>query len=592
VALASVVPPAATGALSKLLGARAPGPEAPPPPEKVFRVSAQLADPTLLRVTWNIAEGYYLYRGSLKVESASPGLTLGAPRLPPGTPKEDEYWGKTEVFYQEATAEIPVAGRADPLQLRVSHQGCKEDSICYPPQTVLLTVSGVAAASAGGPGGGTRRVVSEQDRFAGLIATDNLGWMMLLFLLGGLGLSFTPCCLPMLPILSGIIAGQGNQVTATRSFALSLTYVLGMAVTYTAAGALFAAAGQQIQATLQQPWIIVGVAALFVALALAMFGLYEVQLPAFLMNRINAASGRQKAGTFVGTAMMGALSALVVTTCVAPPLVGALTFIAQTGDVARGALALFALSIGMGLPLLAVGASGGRLMPKAGPWMVAVKGAFGFMMLGLAIWMLDRILEDRLVMILWAILVFMAGVFLGAFQSLDATASVPRRLAKGAGLLAALYGAALLLGASAGGVDPFQPLRAFGSSGPAAEARLMFQRIKTVADLDQAVATAARAGQPLMLDFYADWCTSCVEMERDTFTDAAVQAALANTVLVQADVTANDDQDKALLARFGIFGPPTIVFFGPDGHERDGYRVVGFKGADDFARHVRSALGS
>ena len=288
---------------------------------------------------------------------------------------------------------------------------------------------------------------------------------------------------------------------------------------------------------------------------------------------------------------MGALSALVVTTCVAPPLVGALTFIAQTGDIMRGALALFAMSIGMGLPLLAIGASGGRLMPKAGPWMDKVKGAFGFMMLGLAVWMLGRILPDLVTMLLWAVLIFMAGVFLGAFQPLDAAASSPRRLLKGAGLLAALYGAAILLGALAGGRDPLQPLQAFGGQPASREAAgLPFKRIKTVADLDQAVATAA--GRPLMLDFYADWCTSCIEMERYTFSSPAVRAALSGATLLQADVTANDEADKALLARFGIFGPPTIVFFGPDGRERSGYRVVGFKNADDFAGHVRRAIGS
>ena len=364
-------------------------------------------------------------------------------------------------------------------------------------------------------------------------------------------------------------------------------------MTYTAAGAAFAAAGQQIQAALQQPWIIVSVAALFVALALAMFGLYELQVPAALMTRISAAGGRRKAGSFVGTAVMGALSALVVTTCVAPPLVAALTVIAQAGDMLRGALALFALSIGMGLPLLVVGTSAGRLLPRAGAWMTAVKGAFGFMMLGLAVWMLDRILADGVTMLLWAALVFMAGAFLGAFQTLDAAATAQRKLSKGVGLLAALYGAALLIGALAGSTDPLQPLQGFGGQATSREeARLPFKRIKSVSDLDQAIAAAASAGQPLMLDFYADWCTSCIEMERYTFTSPDVRAALAGAMLLQADVTANDDVDKALLARFGIFGPPTIVFFGRDGRERDGYRVVGFKNAGDFASHVRSAIGS
>jgi thiol:disulfide interchange protein DsbD len=436
-------------------------------------------------------------------------------------------------------------------------------------------------------------MVSEQDQLATMIGTGNLALVMLSFAGLGLLLSFTPCCLPMIPILSGIIVGQGKSVTATRGFLLSLTYVLGMALTYTAAGALFAAAGQQIQAALQQTWIIIAVTVLFVVLALAMFGAWELRLPAFLVNRLDVASGRQKAGTFFGTAVMGAISALVVTTCVAPPLVAALTVIAGTGDVTRGALALFALSLGMGLPLLVIGTSAGRLVPKAGAWMNTVKGAFGFMMLGLAVWMLDRILPDTVTMFLWAALVFMAGVFLGAFQGLDPAASVPQRLAKGAGLLAAIYGVALLAGALAGGQDPLRPLAVFQSSGVAREeSSLPFRRVKTVAEFDAAAAAASTAGQPLMLDFYADWCTSCLEMERYTFPDPAVRAALAGAVLLQADVTANDAADKALLARFGIFGPPTIVFLGADGREREGYRVVGFKSAAEFATHARSAFGN
>lgn len=591
VALQAKPPAPARAGLANLL-AVAP-PDAPLPAEQAFRVSAALASPELLRVTWVIAEGYYLYRDSLKVESASPGVQLGVARLPAGIPKEDEYFGRTIVYYEEVLAELPVTGRADPLQLRISHQGCKEDSICYPPQTMLLSVAADGVAGPGAAANDPAPMISEQDALAAMIGTANLALVMLTFAGLGLLLSFTPCCLPMVPILSGIIVGQGEAVTTRRAFTLSLTYVLGMALTYTAAGALFAAAGQQIQAALQQTWIIIAVTALFVALALAMFGAYELRLPAALMNRLDAASGRQRAGTFFGTAAMGALSALVVTTCVAPPLVAALTVIAQTGDVARGALALLALSLGMGLPLLAVGTSAGRLLPKAGAWMNAVKGAFGFMMLGLAIWMIDRILPDAVTMFLWAALVLMAGVFLGAFQSLDPAAGIPRKLAKGAGLLAAIYGAALLVGALAGGHDPLRPLEALQRGGAVREADgLPFRRVKTVADFDQAVAAATAAGKPLMLDFYADWCTSCIEMERYTFTSPEVHAALGDALLLQADVTANDAADKALLARFGIFGPPTIVFFGPDGRERSGYRVVGFKGAAEFAAHVRQAFGS
>jgi thiol:disulfide interchange protein DsbD len=417
-----------------------------------------------------------------------------------------------------------------------------------------------------------------------MILHGNLFIVMLTFTGLGLLLAFTPCVLPLVPILSGIIAGQGKDVTTSRAFALSLTYVLGMAVTYTLAGAAFAAMGGQVQAALQRPWIIIGVAALFVALALSMFGLYELQIPAALQTRMSAISNRQRSGTFFGTAIMGILSALIVTTCVAPPLVASMTVIAKAGDVTRGALSLFAMSMGMGIPLLVIGTSAGRWLPKAGAWMNAIKGVFGFMLLGLAIWMLERILPGAVTMTLWAILVFMAGIFLGAFQSIDTTARPLRRLAKGAGLLATLYGAALLLGALSGAENPLQPLRFAGSA--TSQAELPFKRIKTVADLDRELAAASNIGQPVMLDFYADWCVSCKEMEHYTFSDESVQRSLADVVLLQADVTANDADDQALLQRFNIFGPPTIVFFDANGQERTNFRVVGFMPAADFSAHV------
>ncbi|MEN7342205.1 MAG: protein-disulfide reductase DsbD, partial [Pseudomonadota bacterium] len=378
---------------------------------------------------------------------------------------------------------------------------------------------------------------------------------------------------------------------------LALLYVLGMALTYTIAGAAFAAAGQQAQAVFQQPWILATFAGLFVLLALSMFGLFELQMPASVQTKLATISGNQKSGTAVGAFVMGALSSLVVTACVAPPLVAALAVIGQSGDVVRGGAALFALSMGMGTPLLVVGASAGRLMPKVGPWMETVKQGFGFVMLGLAIWMLARLLPEGVILFLWAVLIFVAGVYLGALTPLGEDASGARKLGKSFGMLATLYGAVLFIGALAGGHDPLQPLKGSvlaSRGGVAAEAHeeLQFARIKTVADLEQAVADANRNGQSVMLDFYADWCVSCKEMEKYTFTDGDVMAALSNTVLLQADVTANDAADKALMLRFGVKGPPSIVFFGPDGIERPAYEVVGYMKADKFAPHVRRATAS
>jgi len=575
----------------------------PLPPEEAFRPLVELIDPFRLAVTWTIADGYYLYRDSLTASTSTTGVQTGPLLIPPGEEKTDEYFGETQVFYDEVVVEIPLS-RATPqavtLKLELAYQGCKENSICYPMQSISINQDLPAASSAdqpaaratastGAPIPGT--MVSEQDQLSRLIGTGNLALVMLTFLGFGLLLAFTPCVLPMVPILSGIIAGQGENVTTRKAFLLSLAYVLGMALTYTIAGAAFAAAGQQVQSALQKPWIIFSAAALFVVMALAMFGMYELRIPASIQNRLATIGGNRKAGTYIGTAIMGMLSALVITSCVAPPLVATLAVIGQTGDIVRGASALFALSIGMGLPLLVVGTSAGRFIPKAGTWMTNVKGAFGFMMLGLAVWMLERVLPGGVILLMWAVLTFMAGVFMGAFQTMDATAKPVQKLGKGLGLLAALYGAIMLLGALTGGTDPLQPLKFSGAAQQEAS-HLSFKQIKSVADLEREVALAASSGKPVMLDFYADWCVSCKEMEKYTFSDAGVQQALANTVALQADVTANDEVDQALLQYFGIYGPPTIVFFGADGLERSNYRVVGYMPSVEFARHVEQFLQS
>ncbi|MFQ5982920.1 MAG: protein-disulfide reductase DsbD, partial [Woeseiaceae bacterium] len=410
----------------------------------------------------------------------------------------------------------------------------------------------------------------------------------------GLLLAFTPCVLPMVPILSGIIAGDGENVSTARGFWLALTYVMGMALIYTAAGVAAAAIGLQLQAIFNQPWVLTLFAGLFVVLALGMFGLYDLQMPSAIQSRLANVSGSQKSGTAVGAFVMGALSALIVTACVAPALIAALTVMAQSGDMLRGGTALFAMSLGMGAPLLVVGAAQGRLLPTAGPWMVAVKNAFGFMMLGLAIWMLSRFLPGSVTLALWGVLVFMAGVYLGGLTTLTVESSSVHKLGKGFGLLAIVYGAVLLVGSLAGGDSLLRPLGSlYGGQSYVAEHRgLEFRRVKTVGDLDQALAAASAEGKTAMLDFYADWCVSCLEMERYTFTDATVQQALSHTVLLQADVTANDTEDQALLKRFGIFGPPTIVFFGKDGLQRNGYEVVGYMKANEFAEHVRLAIGT
>ena len=564
------------------------------PADEAFRLSASSDRSDRVTLRWQIADGYYLYRDKVQVTAPDGGVQPGRPSIPGGETKHDEYFGDQVVFFGEMVAEVPVAAArgARTANLQVVYQGCAEAGLCYPPIRKSVEVAlGAAAPADAAPAATGKR--SEQDRFADMIRDGSLATVVFWFFVAGLGLALTPCVLPMVPILSGIIVGAGRDrpVSRGRALALSLSYVLGMALTYAIAGAAFALAGKQAQAFFQQPWIIVLFAGLFVLLALGMFGVFNLQVPAAFQSRIAELSNRQQQGTLLGTAVMGALSSLIVTACVAPPLVGALVVIGQSGDVVRGGLALFALALGMGAPLVAVGASAGQLLPKAGPWMDGIKAAFGVMMLGVAVWMLSRILPGPVTLALWAALAFVSGWCLLTMGDRDLRRG-PVAVRRGFGVLALLYGAAMMAGALGGHSDPLRPLAGFGAPAAATSAGhgLDFKRIKTVEDFDRELAAASAAGRPLMLDFYADWCVSCKEMEDQTFTVASVQQALAPAVLLQADVTANDDADQALLARFGILGPPTIVFYGTDGTERRDYRVVGFMPAEQFAPHVSEAL--
>jgi thioredoxin:protein disulfide reductase len=575
-------------------------------PDEAFRVAAVLEAPDRVRLSWAIAPGYYLYKARLKFASPTPGVTLAAPDLPEGDTKNDEYFGKQIVYHNALIAHLSIKRAAEAptdLTIAATYQGCAEAGLCYPPITRAFklrlptaarapggsgsgptaTSIGIAGSGAAVAAGRAAGYLSEQDRLARMIRTGSLGAIVATFFGLGLLLAFTPCVLPMVPILSGLIAGQGPHVTTGRAFALSLTYVLGMALTYTIAGAAFAAAGHQVQAVFQQPWIVVLFAAFFVALAFSMFGFYTLQMPAAIQTRLTATSNRQRAGTFGGVAVMGALSALIVTACVAPALVGALLVISQGGDVVRGAIALFAMSLGMGAPLLAIGTSAGKLLPRAGAWMDTVKQLFGAMMLGVAAWMLSRLVSDRAAMLLYCLPLLAALVVLWRFQSHGAARFVGRAVAAAAGVYAVLLG----VGAARGGTDPLRPL---DLPAAAAQSDVRFTRVANVADLDRAVGAAAASGRTVMLDFYADWCTSCKEMERYTFANPEVRRALASMTLLRADVTANSTEDQVLLKRFGIFGPPTIAFYGRDGHERSAYRVVGYMQAADFAHLLTRAL--
>ena len=571
-----------------------------PPPEEVFFPDLFVIDGNTVEVGFRIIPGYYLYRDKISVRSLSDKAMAGRLVMPEGTLHNDEFFGEQVVYYDEAVGRLTIQ-RATPealdLELEVTYQGCADAGLCYLPQTVVLSAelpeaTKITDLSTIRPP--EEAMVSEQSRLAQLIIDGNIWKVVATFFGLGLLLAFTPCVLPMIPILTSIIAGEGEDTSPARGFTLALSYVMGMALVYTAAGVAAAAAGAQLQALFNQPWVLISFSGFFVLLAMAMFGGYDLQMPSGIQSKLAGISGNQKAGTTVGAFIMGALSALIVTACVAPALIATLIVMAETGDLVRGGAALFAMSLGMGAPLLIVGAAQGHLLPKAGAWMIAVKSAFGFMLLGLGIWMLSRILPGPVTLALWALLTFMTGVFMGGLTTLTTESSAVQKLGKGFGLLAIIYGLIMMFGVMTGGTNPLRPLASvnFDSGGTmVAETRhIEFQRIKTVEDLDREIASASEQGKSAMLDFYADWCVSCKEMEEYTFTDSGVQAALSNTVLLQADVTKNDAEDKVLLDRFGVFGPPTIIFFGTDGQQRNGYEVVGYMKATEFTDHVNKAF--
>jgi thiol:disulfide interchange protein DsbD len=578
------------------------------PPDLAFRFAPVADGPDRVKLVWELADGYYLYRSRIKVETRSDRAQLGGLAMPTGQIKQDEYFGRQEVYHRQLIATLPVAragGAAFELPLQVTYQGCADKGVCYPPIVKTVNISLPAGGAGGAPsastptGAGTGAAakaaptgagpnalafVSEQDSYASVLRNSNILWVMLSFLGTGILLSFTPCVLPMVPIVSGIIIGDGTRLTVKRTFTLSLTYVLGMALTYTAAGIAVAAGGQQVQAAFQQPWIIATFASMFVVLALSMFGLFTLQMPAAIQTRLATVSNRQAAGSYGGVAVMGALSALIVTTCVAPALVGALLFIGQSGNMVRGGLALFAMGLGMGAPLLVVGASAGKLLPKAGPWMDLVKRFFGALMLAVAAWMLERIVPDRFALLLWIVPTAAAAIVLWTGARGLRGSLVPVRVL---GTAAAVYAGALVAGVIMGNTDPLSPLTRSVAS---ARHDLPFRTIKSLTDLQREVDDASSHGKGVLLDFYADWCVSCKEMERYTFTDSAVQSALHDTVLLRANVTDNDAQDQALLRHFNIYGPPTIALYGADGQERRNFRVVGYMKAADFVALLHRAL--
>jgi thiol:disulfide interchange protein DsbD len=567
-------------------------------PSVAFRFSAN-ERPKEVDVHFKVADGYYLYRERFQFAVKNGTATLGAPQLPQGHVKFDPTFQKNvETYRGDLTIAVPVQSASGPFDLVVTSQGCADAGICYPPAEHVYHVEGAALSAAGDAaqaGGAPAQRVSWYERATSadyaqsLLQGGSFAATVGLYFLAGLVLSLLPCSYPMIPIVSAIIIGQGTQVTRARGFALSLAYVVGMSLVYTALGIAAALVGQSLGAWLQNPWVLGVFAVLLTAFALTLIAGVDLVLPQRWQDGVSQASSRRSGGTFAAVAVMGALSALVVGACMTAPLFAVLAFIAHTGNALLGGTALFSMGLGLGVPLLIIGLGAGTLLPRAGAWMDGVKVFFGVVLLAAALWIVWPVLSSTAQMLLAALWLLIAAAALGLFTPNAGGPSVWRRLGRGIGAGLAIWAAALLVGLAAGSTDPVRPLEVLaarassvaGAPATAAPSAAAFAPVQSSAKLDVVLKTDAR---PAMLDFYADWCVSCKEMERFTFTDKRVQARLAALQLLRADVTANNADDQILLKRFDLFGPPGIIFFDRTGKEV--LRVVGYESADKFLRSL------
>jgi len=546
------------------------------PVREAFRLSLVESSPTAIKLRFTNAEGYYLYKHRFQFRTEPADVGLGAAQLPAGKHKSDDYFGDVEVYYEVLDVDLPLNNpQQRPFKLLVTYQGCADKGLCYPPETETLQIG---AASAAAPDGA--------------VPSDGQGWSwheLALFFLAGLGLTFTPCVLPMLPILSGVVLR--GQVGGGRGLVLSLAYVLPMAACFAVLGALMGVFGAELnlQARLQSAWVLVPFAAFFAVFALAMFGLYELRLPGFLAGPLDRLAGSTQGGSVWGAAALGVLSSLLVSPCVSAPLAGALLYISASGDALGGGLKLFLLGLGMGTPLVLFAVGGGALLPRSGPWMVAVRNAFGVLLLAVSVWLLERVLPGSLSLALWGLLAAGVALFLGTLEF--GPKSPRQRLAQLAGLVLLVYAGATWVGALKGEADPLRPLGRAGVAGApqATAAAGAWITVKTPAELEAAQAAAKAAGQPLLLDWYADWCISCKVIEREVLTAPEVTAQLGRYRLVRFDMTESTAEQRALLDRYKLFGPPALLFFGANGDEWADLRVVGEIHAAAFADHLARA---
>lgn len=596
--------------------------------EEAFKLSTEIVDDEII-ARFEIADEYYMYRSRFYFDAK--GAKLSKAFIPGGKKKVDEYLGDVEVYHHNLEISVPFVAHQKEFTFIIEYQGCAEAGLCYPPEEkkISLIAASFSPASAG-PSGEKEVSVSshsdqkesekqattqtngpleknsktavefvpEQEKVSNFLTDKSLIEVMLYMIALGIALAFTPCVLPMVPILSSIIVGQGENITIRKSFLISLTYTQAMAIPFAAIGLFVAGFGQLFGVditpnSLQSPWFVVPAAIVFLLLSLSMFGFYELQLPSGMRNKLSNVSNNQQSGTLLGAAMMGFLSALVVSPCVTVPVAGVLVYIAQTNDAVVGGVALYSLAVGMGIPLLLVGVGGGKLLPKAGGWMNAVKAAFGVGMIAMALYITKHLIPETLNMILWSVLLIVTATYMGALSSVESNAA---KLWKGIGLVIFCYGLLLLVGAAMGNGQLLKPLKGLsvstsgGSAQHVIEDTHRFIRVKTIADVERQVADANAQGKSVMFDFFAVSCTACYEFEELVFPDPEVIKALANTVLIQADVTANDDKDKALMKHFGVIGLPSILFFDKNGFEDKRLRAVGLEEAEIFVQRIEAAF--
>jgi thiol:disulfide interchange protein DsbD len=562
------------------------------PVSEAFVLSLSYKNPNIVEASWKIEEGYYLYRHQFKVLADSNAIQIGSLEIAPGIRKVDEWFGEVEVYYSQASLSFEILGASEgeASDFNLTFQGCADAGLCYPPVTRRFSLEGSDFIEWSNitkkPSAIEKR---EEQKLADALLKESAMWSLFLFFLGGIALAFTPCVFPMIPILSSIIVGEGENISRYRAFSLSGTYVIGMAITYAIIGTLVGVFGAQLnlQAALQTAPVLIFSASLFIALSLSMFGFYELQLPLSWQNKLNELSNLQSGGKHLSVFVMGAISSLVVSPCISAPLVGGLLYISQTQDAVLGGAALLSLGLGMGVPLLAIGMSGSYWLPRAGVWMEQIKGIFGFLLIGVAVWLIERLVSDTVNLIMWGFLLIGAAIYFGTLE-LRQRSAVEKTI-QFVGVIAMLWGASLIIGSGLGGrsvFDPFEGVRNLSGDRPV---RILnqWETVKTLSEVRDFIASSDK---PVILDVYADWCISCKVMEQKVFTEPRVSGQLKAFDLLRVDVTQNDELDRELLTYLGFFGPPTLAFFSTDGIEMKEVRIQGEVESDDFSTHLKGVL--